>query len=105
MNEDLKCNICLEDNNNIITFSKCRHHICLCCLNKLHNNTCPYCRGKFDKEVINFKNASVNKKDIKCEDNNDFYFEEYVFTEDDKEKFQIELTKEYLNSWYKYFSF
>ena len=70
MNENLKCNICLEDNNNIIIFRKCRHHICLSCLGKLNNDTCPYCRGKFDKE-----------------------------------KFQIELTKEYLNSWYKYFSF
>jgi len=75
------------------------------CLSKIEKNNCPYCRGKFDKEVIKLKNTSVNKKDIKSENSNEFYFEEYEFTEDDKEKFQIELTKEYLNSWYKYYSF
>jgi len=76
----------------------------------MQKSECPYCRCKFDKELINIK-GSINKTLIKSNvtnnnfNNEDFYFEEYEFTEDDKEKFQLELTKEYLNSWYKYFSF
>ena len=112
MNANLKCNICLDDRSNIIIFKDCSHHICVSCLGNLNNNNCPYCRRKFDAQVLNIKksigkSANEYKVTTYLENDIDFenYFEEYEFTDDDKEKFQIELSKEYLNSWYKYFSF
>ena len=81
-------------------------------MSNLNNNNCPYCRRKFNDQILNIK-KSIEKSNneskfityLENDNNSESYFEEYEFTDDDKEKFQIELSKEYLNSWYKYFSF
>ena len=51
INEEIKCNICLETQPQCISFTNCTHKLCKDCTLSLEKNECPYCR-KVIIEVI-----------------------------------------------------
>lgn len=46
----MDCGICMENDKKDIEHLICGHYLCKCCLDRLVNNCCPYCRTEFVKD-------------------------------------------------------
>lgn len=61
----MECHICFTSKlDRDIVFLDCSHSLCKCCFNRLINPTCPFCRTKIKKRIMNTNNNNEVIKPI-----------------------------------------
>lgn len=58
----MECNICTNNNKDLIILSKCNHKLCIECLLKLKKSECPFCRYNFSEIIKNIKKNNKNNE-------------------------------------------